>query len=121
MLGIHRRWANDRYQELTYTPMQGMLPISKSYIKPLLCTVISQIMLVIFTGLMADFGMMLTWTIKSIWTFWAVMALIVIRRKSCPTQGDLRFVMWGFWVIAFIYILAGQHIYGYVQRVILNQ
>ena len=78
-------------------------------------------LMLVFTGLMADHGVMLTWVIYSIWTFWAVVALIVIRRRSSPTQGDLSFVAWGFWVIAFIYILAGQHIYGYVQRVVLNQ
>lgn len=101
--------------------MQLVLPISKSYIKPLRYTVISQMLMLVFTGMIADFGVILTWVIYSIWTFWAVVALIVIRRRSCPTEGDLSFVAWGFLTIGFIYILAGQHIYDYVQRVVISQ
>ena len=100
--------------------MQVAHPVSMSYIKPLLCAVIPQMLMLVVTGLMADSGVMLTWVIYSIWTFWAIVALIVIRHRSRPTQGNLHFLTWGFWIIAFVFLLTGQLIEGYIRRVILQ-
>ena len=103
-----------------HIPMQITLPISKSYIKPLRFTAISQLIMLVLTSLMADYGVMMTWVSYAVWTYWIVALLILLRRRSNPTRWDLSFITCGFWIIAFIYILAGQHIYGYVQRVLLH-
>ena len=76
--------------------------------------------MLVLTGLMADFGVMFTYVSYTVWTFWAVAALILIRRRNRPTRWDLAFITSGFWILAFIYIIAGQQIYGYVQRAILQ-
>jgi hypothetical protein len=100
--------------------MQVVVPISKNYWKNLKFTAISQLLMLVFTGFIADNGEVATWTIYSVCTFWVVAALILIRRPNSPTQWDLGFIRYGFWIIAFTYILAGQRIYEYVQRVVLK-
>ena len=100
--------------------MQIPLPISKSYINPLRFTAISQLFMLVVTGLMADFGVMFTWVSYAVLTFWAVALLILIRRRNHPTGFDLSFVTCGFWIFTFIYILAGQYIYAYVQHAIFK-
>lgn len=100
--------------------MPSSLPISKSYSSPLRITSISQILLVLLTGFLADFGVMVTWTIYAVCTFWAVALLVILRRRNKPTEFDLFFVRFGFFVIVSVYALFGPHIYEFVQTVVLK-
>jgi hypothetical protein len=87
----------------------------------LLFSAVSQALALIFTGLIGDFGVALVWTLYSILTFWTAAGLIMMRRRKHLTGPDIGFVRYGFFFIFLTYILFGNFIYEYVQRVVLNR
>ena len=70
--------------------------ISRDYRRAIRDTLIVQVILVVFFGLLLDGGFMGGRAILSVIAFWIVTAIIIVRRPKTPTKIDLFFIRCGY-------------------------
>lgn len=79
-------------------------------------TAILQVLLAVLGGLAADFGVLATWVMNAIATYWVVVLPMLIFRRSCLTKFDIWFLRWGFLILLGIYLTFGATIHEWVQQ-----
>ena len=71
------------------------LGIAPAYDHQIWFSVKQQVVLVVLAGLVLDMGQTVRMMAAVIVSYWIGVAIILVRRPSSPSQGDLLFVRWG--------------------------
>lgn len=79
-------------------------------------TAVLQSLFSIIGGLAADFGVLVTWVLYAIATYWAVVLPMLLFRRSRLTRFDVFFVRWGFLILLGIYVTFGATIHEWVLQ-----
>lgn len=87
--------------------MNASAPVSERYRKPLLEAAILQVLAVILAGMILDGGKCLYVVLLSVLAHWAVAVIILVRRPSSPTKGDLAIVGRAFLLVLLVIYLLG--------------
>jgi hypothetical protein len=79
-------------------------------------TAVIQGLFTVLGGLAADFGVLGTWVLYAVATYWAVALPMLVFRRSRLTKVDAFFVRWGFLILLGIYVVFGATIHEWVQQ-----
>jgi hypothetical protein len=71
-------------------------PVAKGCVRNLLASAAMQIVLLLLGGLALDGGQLGQWVVYSISIYWVMAFLIIARRFSTPSKGDLIALRYGF-------------------------
>lgn len=82
--------------------MQLTTPVAKGYGRNLIVAVAVQVFLLLLGSLALDGGQLAQWVNYSIVIYWVMALLVIARRSSRPTKGDLIAIRYGF-----VFILVG--------------
>ncbi len=78
--------------------------------------IILQAFIIFLAALVLDGGLILHGCVVAALAYWAMAAVIVLRRHNAPTQSDLRAISCGYLVILFVVQLIGQPIWALLGR-----
>ena len=82
--------------------MQLTATVAKGYSRNLIASLAVQMFLLLLGSATTDRGQLGMWVIYSIAIYWVMAVIIIARRSSSPTRGDLIAIRYGF-----IFILVG--------------
>ncbi len=85
-----------------------VLPLDSRYRGALYGALFQQVPCALLCLLMLDGGRMARICGIAMVGFWAVAAIIMVRRPSAPGAWDLRFLRWGFWPVFGLAVLMAQ-------------
>src|SRR5262249_31952460 len=88
--------------------MSRTIPLSDTYRSPLRRALIIQLVAVVLSGLMVDYGRIFARiTLIAGVAFWVGVLLMMVRRPQAPTAWDLWMVRWGFLpLLLFLQVIA---------------
>lgn len=86
--------------------MQLKAQIPKGYGYNLRFSVVVQLFLLVLGLFATDFGQLAQWVIFSIAIYWAMAVIVIVRRPSIPTRGDLIAIRYGFVLILIVVIFS---------------
>lgn len=92
-------------------------PLSAKYGRALKTSLIQQLIVTVLSVLMLDGGLMAHICIVALLAYWLSVPLIVWRRRTDPSPGDLWFVRYGFLVTEAAVWFGGQAVWQQMGRI----
>lgn len=111
MAGVHligcRLWQQQRVRHQRDNNKSLTRPISPAYWPPVQTALLQQGIIVVLTALTMDGGLIFHVTVIAVLAYWLAFGVILARRPSAPTQGDLFLIRYGFLLLFVIVFIVG--------------
>jgi hypothetical protein len=86
-------------------------PIALEYRRPIKTALLQQGIILILALLVLDGGLTFNMAVIAVMAYWLAFGILVFRRPSSPTKGDILLVRYGFLLLFFIVLVAGPFVW----------
>ena len=120
MAGVHviayRLWRRQFTEGRHDKGQSPSLPIASAYRRPIKSALVQQGIILILALLLLDGGLTFNMAVIAVVAYWLAFGILVFRRASSPTKGDVLLVRYGFLLLFFIVLVAGPFVWKALGR-----